>query len=246
MSETLGKDRLKKLDQLVREYWGVLLDRSPFINLIRQEKVDPRLYALYMVETYHYTKHNARNQALVGSLRGVSPTYQKFCFDHAAEESGHEFMALKDVVSLGIQREDVEKTEPLVETEALMAYLYWASLTGNPKGRLGYSFWAESVYEHINEVLEKIKGDLNLQPKQMTFFIAHSDIDAEHAEEVEHMLLMTCKTNEDWDAVEKVAMRSLFLTEKMLEGIHSAYLSLKEGGRDDLGYLNATLPASSL
>ena len=215
---------LSKLNEVVASEWKRAKEQSKFFKLVMNETLEMRLYANYMVQTYHYTKHNAKNQALVGALaKDVSPGYLKFCFHHAAEEAGHEMMAVKDLQSIGIAPSESMSSEMLMETEALVAYLYWISATGNPLQRLGYSFWAENSYHYIQDILGKVKSDLNLQPRQMTFFVAHSDIDAEHAAEVERELLLNCRTEQDWRDVETVMVRSLRLTVAMMDAVATQY-----------------------
>ncbi|HWN71369.1 MAG TPA: iron-containing redox enzyme family protein, partial [Haliangium sp.] len=165
-------DSSRYLDELDREsaaIWSEILSKSRLTAAIEKGTIDRKLFAIYMVETYHYTSHNARNQALVGVRAvGQPPQYIKFCFEHAAEETGHELMALHDVRSLGLTDASFEIPPPLPDTETLIAYLYWISATGNPLQRLGYSYWAENSYHYINPLLHKLKKRLSLEDNQLT------------------------------------------------------------------------------
>ena len=233
-----AQQRISHLNEVVATKWKRILDNSRFVNTIRDGKLDKRLYGLYLCQTYEYTRHNARNQALVGVVSpDGNPQYQKFCFDHAMEETGHELMALHDAHSLGVPK-TAKMPGPLPATEVLVAYLYWISAQGNPVQRLGYSFWAENSYEHINPLIDKIRETLQLKNSQMTFFVAHSAIDKEHAEEVERMLRDHCKTEADWAAVERVALLSLELTGNMLEDVYWEYQKLVDGKASPYSFLN--------
>jgi len=214
-------DRLKnRLDKL----WEKAFRNSSFLNYVLNEEVPKKLYVLYLIETFHYTKHNALNQALVGARRDLNDfSYQRFCFHHAEEEVGHQMMALKDINNLGYKLQENDLPKPLPETTILISYLYWVSKTGNPVQRLGYSFWAESCYSYINHVLKKVKDDLALSDKQMTFFIAHSEIDAGHAQEVERILVKTCKSEDDFKDVSEVMEVSLRLTINMMDAVYREY-----------------------
>jgi hypothetical protein len=218
-------ERLIFLGERLDKLWNEQQRSSAFLQRILSEKVDPELYKLYMTETFHYTFHNARNQALVGvRAQGVSPRYVKFCFEHAEEETGHELMALHDVNSMGSNKITVnDLPEALPETEILVAYLYWVSAIGNPLQRLGYSFWAEDVYGFIAPQLAKLQQDLDLKDSQRTFFRAHSTIDAAHADEVREVISEHCKTADDWAAVDRVMETSLALTMKMTDAILAKY-----------------------
>lgn len=214
------------------QIWEGILSSSRFVRAINEGRATQAMYAIYMIETYHYTSHNSRNQVLVGIRPDCSTIYTKFCYEHAAEEVGHEKMALHDVASLGLpalKEEGAYLPEPLLDTECLISYLYWISITGNPLQRLGYSYWAESCYSHINPILEKLRDSLQLKASQLTFFIAHSDIDAEHFEGVKDIIRRTCKNEQDLTAISRVMENSLQLTGRMLEAVYDEYELLLAG-----------------
>ncbi len=222
--------KLIKLKETLKQEWETLLANSTFVKAIRTGDYDPRLYAIYMVETYHYTLHNARNQALVGvRAMDISPQYLNFCFHHAAEEAGHELMAIHDLKRMGYSIDIHSLPTPLMATEQLVAYVYWVSLQGNPLQRLGYSFWAETSYGYVNPLIYSIKEKLKLSDDQMTFFIAHSDIDTKHAEEVERMIMNQAKTEADWESIERVMKQTLRLTGLILEDVMKEYMAVASG-----------------
>lgn len=239
---SLAEERLKELDDRLEVMWSDILERSRFVQAVHGGEFDAKLFAIYMFETYHYTAHNARNQALVG-VRALdqAPKYLKFCFHHACEETGHELMALHDVMSLGLREDSFEIPAPLPETEVLIAYLYWISGTGNPLRRLGYSYWAENVYAYVMPAIRKMQEVLGLADNQLTFFISHAEIDKEHALEVRQMLENHCRTREDWDAVRRVMETSLSLTARMIEGAYDAYERLMRGEPSPYAFLNEQL-----
>ncbi|MCV2884819.1 iron-containing redox enzyme family protein [Aestuariibacter sp. AA17] len=234
----MEKIDLAKLEQKVASIWDDVLTNSPFIHEIMSGKATKALYAIYMIETYHYTKHNAKNQALVAVMGNDLPgNYQSYCFHHAHEEAGHELMALSDIRSIGFDGDAVLASKPLPATETLIAYLYWISATGNPVQRLGYSFWAENVYGYIDPVLKAIQSTLNLTPQNMKFFVAHSVIDDKHADEVNEMLEMCCKTQDDVDAVTAVMENSLVLTARILDDVWKEYQLFQSGESDRYAFL---------
>ena len=235
------EDTQQYIDDLDREsaaVWSEILSKSRLVEAIEKRTIDRKLFAIYMIETYHYTLHNARNQALVG-VRAMDqpPQYIKFCFTHAAEETGHELMALHDAKKLGLKDVDFDIPPPLPDTEALIAYLYWISATGNPLQRLGYSYWAENSYHYINPLVHKLKEHLHLEDNQLTFFIAHSEIDDEHAREVQEMLRRHCRSASDWAAVKRVLATSLRLTGRFMEGVYEEYERLRAGQSTGYSFL---------
>lgn len=213
-----------RMDTRLADMWGNIMRTSPMASCVLQGKTTRELYAIYLVETYHYTSHNARNQALVATRPDVrNPIYAKFCMTHASDEYGDEQMALHDLGSLGFSKEASSIPAALPETEALIGYLYWISMTGNPLRRLGYSYWAESCYGYIAPLLQKIKTTLNLAPAQMTFFLAHSEIDQAHFEEVKSAIRRNCKQEADLLDIEQVMEQSLVLTARVMDAALSAH-----------------------
>ncbi|QKJ68275.1 iron-containing redox enzyme family protein (plasmid) [Deefgea piscis] len=227
-----------QLDSKLDHLWSEIIKSSPLAKSVLSGEATKELYAIYMIETYHYTSHNARNQALVGTRQDIeSLPYLKFCLEHAADEIGHERMALHDVRSIGLLNIQDKPPRPLFATETLISYLYWISLTGNPLQRLGYSYWAESCYHYIDPLIQGIRQTLNLQPAQLTFFIAHSDIDADHFEHVKAIIRRSCKTESDLEAIEYALETTLKLTGQMLDAVYDEYQKLLSGTSNRYSFL---------
>lgn len=222
-------DSVEALREEMAAQWVGLLERSSLSALVQSGEIDRRLYALYLIETFHYTRENPRHQALVGARSDADPIYLKFCLKHAADEVGHEMMALHDLRSIGYDVTADDLPAPLDATEVLTAYLYRISQVGNPLARVGYSFWAESSYEHIGPLLAAAQGKLGLEDKNMTFLVAHAKIDADHAEEVDAVLRRFATTTDDWDAVGRVMRTSLRLTVEMLDAVADEYRAVADG-----------------
>lgn len=213
--------RLDALDRLVRETFQREL-RRPFVLGFLQSPVsaDRRMYALYLTQVYGYTSHVARNQALVG-LRGdnTDTRYQRFCFEHALEETGHELMALHDLRALGVPIEDprVDLPPPLPATEQLIAWLYWVSGHARPVARMGFSYWAERAYPYGEGFLTAVQARMQLDRSVMSFWYAHRSLDDKHADDVERALVQACRSDADWDAVERTARVTIRLSFDMIE-----------------------------
>jgi thiaminase len=230
--------QLSALQEHLVSTWKELFSTSRFIQTIERGEVTKPLYALYLLETYHYTRHNARNQAVVGVRCPEGELqYQRFCFEHAAEEVGHEHMALHDLKSLGVADADLAMPPPLPATTVLTGYLYWISYQGNPLQRLGYSFWAESCYEYVIPLLRNVQQRLELTNAQMTFFISHAEIDADHSKAVNDMLCKRCKTHDDWSTVAEVMRTSLRLTGAMMDNVFDEHTRLMTGKTERCAFL---------
>lgn len=206
---------INSLRATIDQQWNSI-KQGQFWELILRKTVSKELYRDLLIELYHYTRHNSMNQAVCAFLPAPEGLL-KFVYNHADDELGHERMVTHDLESIQLLNPSDLKRPPLAATEALIGYLYFVALKYGAVARLGYSFWAESVYDHIDEILQKIKQDLSLHDKNMSFFVAHAKIDANHIEQVEKCIDRYVKTEEEQKLVETVAKTTLFLTGQMLE-----------------------------
>lgn len=242
-------NKLHELEALIQSSWKEAMTQPRIANFADTAAAnDRRIIAIYLIQVYHYAFHTARNQALVGvNLANTNTQYMQFCFEHALEETGHELMAIHDLKTIGIDFEDpAHIPNPLPSTELLVAYLYYVATQGNPVQRLGYSYWSETSYSFIRAFMDLLMHSMDLEKSQMTFFYSHSHIDDKHAKDVAEILVKVCKTDEDWDAVKKVAKITLDLTNRMFEETFEEFLKLTKGEPSSYGFINERITQSSL
>jgi hypothetical protein len=217
---------IEELDAVVKARWARIRE-GDFWQHVLEHGMDRELYRLTMNEIFHYTRHNAVNQA-VAAGRCSSPEdlhLLKFVFEHADEELGHEKMIVHDLASIGLTSPEETGDAPLAPTQALIGYLDHVALVHGARARLGYSYWAESSYDELDPVLSRARADLNLADENMTFFVAHSTIDAKHAEEVLEAIVENIVTAEDEEAVKQVADTTLYLTGQLMEAALERHVS---------------------
>lgn len=216
-------DFLSECERQVRDSWAAI-KRGDFWRHVLEHGFERDLYVALMTEVYHYTRENAQNQALA-ALRVDSDRLQllRFCLHHAYEEAGHDLMALQDLESVGVDAAETKAGVPLPETQAFVGYLHRVAGTKDATARLGYSYWAESCYPHIEEVLSAMRSSLGLADKDMTFFVAHSKIDEGHFAEVCRVIREYCVTPALQADLLDVLRTSLHLQGQMLEGIYRSY-----------------------
>jgi hypothetical protein len=183
---------------------------------------DKKLYGLWLTQVAHLTKHTSAHQAMVGTrIDEISIPYMKFCYEHALEEVGHEFMAINDLKKLGVNVKTVrDLPKPMAATENLTAFLYYAAERAHPATRLGFSYWAEKCYPFIQSLATTTKDALGLDDKQMTFFVSHSEIDEKHADDVEKVIQIVCESEADWEAVTTGMIETLNMAVKIFEEIY--------------------------
>lgn len=219
------EDFLKKLDEQVADSW-VQVSQGAFWQHVLKHGFDHELYVTLMTQVYHYTRHNAQNQALAAvNVMSDRVNLLRFCLHHAFEEAGHDTMVLNDLKAVGVDAATVKASAPLPETEAFIAYLYRVAATKDATARLGYSYWAENCYGYIKDILDAMRRDLKIDDRQMTFFVAHAEIDTEHFEEVKDVVQQFCRAPELQEETLNVLRTTLHLQGEMLEGVYRVYTS---------------------
>lgn len=213
MSDSFNATLRRDID----EQWAQI-KKGLFWRTVMAQPVSRELYRDLMLEIHHYTRHNSTNQAAAAFVEAPEGLL-KFVYRHAAEELGHEKMVAHDLRTVGLLDEADLRRKPLPPTEALIGYLYFVALRYGPIARLGYSFWAESVYGHIAELLEKISRDLSLQRHNITFFGSHIQADKDHSAQVEEAVERFAATPADRESVRQVAKTTLFLTGQILDQV---------------------------
>lgn len=216
-----------ELDAAIAQRW-LEARQGRFWTHVSQQGCSPELYRLTMTQIFHYTRHNSINQAVAAfrtdpEQRGLL----SFVYQHALEELGHEQLVLHDLKAAGLLRDGDAIEPPLPATDALINYLYGVALREGPLPRLGYSYWAESVYVQIAPLLSRVRETLALSDRQMSFFCAHSAIDARHAQQVRSALERAVTAPEQAEAVRRVALTTLWLTLALLE---QAFEAAQAGG----------------
>jgi len=205
------------------------IKQGEFWELLMGKPVTRELYGNLMLQIYHYSRHNSKNQAACAFVEAPEGLL-KFVYRHAAEELGHERMVVHDLKSIELFHESDLDLPPLPATEAMIGYLYYVALRYGPIARLGYSFWAESVYHHIGPGLKKIAKDLNFTSKNFTFFGAHAEADAEHSKQVDDAVERFAVTPAQQALVTQVAVTTLSLTGQILEQV--ARKTVREATRE--------------
>jgi len=194
------------------------IKKGRFWSRVMSQPVSRGLYRDLMLQVYHYSRHNSMNQA-VAAFVPAPEGLLKFVYQHAGEELGHERMVIHDLKSIDLFDDADLSQSPLPATEALIGYLYYVSLRYGAVARLGYSFWAESIYVHIQEPFRKISADLGLERKNVTFFGSHAQADEAHSQQVEDAIVRFATTKQDQALVTRVALTTLSLTGQLLEQV---------------------------
>ncbi|MBO1415386.1 iron-containing redox enzyme family protein [Streptomyces sp. FH025] len=210
------------MDGEIKRAWGEI-HAGPFWRHLLDKGLDRELYRIFMAQLWHYTQHNPINQSFAAwRVPPAKMGLLRYCFEHAEEELGHEKMIEHDLRAVDLL-DDTLDAPALPATTALIGYLYSVGLRDGAIARLGYSYWAENAYPYITDLLEHMRTDLGLADREMSFFVAHAEIDAKHSKEVKEQIERWAGTPDEQQAVLTVARTSLWLTGQLFDASLHAY-----------------------
>jgi len=211
--------------------WDRMQRTRVFQALLSDDPVGIELFQIYLIESYHYAKHNAQHQAVAVMRADVcNRDFMRSALQHAIEEVDHDQLALRDLERMGFDRREVQRSLPLAETQGFTAFMYDWVLRQNPMGRLGYSLWAEGTHELFPKVIARLKSKFGFtENRSISFFTVHAALDARHGLEARENIDQFCVTADDRQAVRIVAHTSLKLFIGLLEGMYEHYLAVQAG-----------------
>jgi len=238
MEKTNG---LQQLDELIASVWKEIFDseeaKKYSSTLMCKDK---RLYAIYLVQVYHYAYHTARNLGLAGAnLFNRDLKLMHHFFGHALGEVGHEVMAFNDLKELGIKLDSQDEVPPaLPETEIMVAYVKNLSISEKPYRCLGYHYWIEQPYNYINSFMQAMELTMGLEKKQMSFYKQHAIIDQKHGSDIQEIVAEVCKTDGIMAEIMEVTRTSLWLMFDVLKRVIQEFILLSENKSDRYAILN--------
>jgi len=232
---------IEELDQLIASVWEEIFssDEAKKYSSTLMSK-DKRLFAMYMTQVYHYAYHTARNLGLAGAnLFNTDLELMHHFFEHALGEVGHEQMAYNDLKELGIPFKSEKDMPPaLPATEAMVAYVKYLSLSEKPYRSLGYHYWIEQPYNYILSFMQALEHTMNLEKKQMSFYLMHAKIDQKHGKDIQEIVYKVCTTDERKAEIMEVTRTSLWLMFRLLQDVIAEYGNLVEGKSEMFAILN--------
>ncbi|MEM9496220.1 MAG: iron-containing redox enzyme family protein [Pseudomonadota bacterium] len=207
------------IDELNKRFEPILAEflASPSIKRIVDGELTVAEYREMMRQTFHYTRENPQMQALATVyFRGrhrdmVAPFYK-----HAAEEIGHEYLALNDFVTLGGDPTNVPYENPLPATSGLIAYGFHHIYNLSHLGHLGYIYFLERLPVVSGPILmDQLKGS-SIPENAMTFLRDHAEIDIEHTALMDKYFPVLVSDERDMDCIEYAMKTTAYLFNEML------------------------------
>lgn len=175
-------------------------------------------YKGFLLETYHHTRLNPQIQAYTTMFFKDNPREViDMFYRHARSEIGHDLAAMNDLVALGEDRGELERTEALPSTVALNAFALFQIQFVDPAAYLGYLFHLEFLptqqgARHMDEL-----NRLGVPKEAMSFLHEHATVDIGHNKFMENYIRHLIKDEETLGKVILAARYTAQLHYKMLE-----------------------------
>lgn len=174
--------------KLVRRLGLVWID---FEDRLRRTPLVKRLYeGRFTVEDYRCLLFNLRQQVIDGSrwiARAASNVTSEYFpirsafIQHTSDEHRDFEMLERNYISVGGSAEELRAGVKNIGSEALSSYILHRASRENPFDLIGAMFIIEGLGQRIARGWgERIKEQLGLQNRQVSFFLYHSESDVEH------------------------------------------------------------------
>lgn len=157
---------------------------APVIQRALTGEVTRDLYVAFLTQAYHHVKHTVPLLMAVGSRLDDSKDWLRSELVHYVEEEhGHEQWILSDIAAAGGDAEQVRRSKPQVETDAMVAYAYDVAMRRNPVGFFGMVFVLEGTSVALAlDAANRIQSALELPDRAFSYLRSHGKLDQEHTQ----------------------------------------------------------------
>ncbi|MDK1290632.1 iron-containing redox enzyme family protein [Pseudoalteromonas umbrosa] len=198
-----GQEVRNRLDSYLDKKMEEWKRDVPYASHLEGNKVDSAWYRRHTIEhVWRIRLSRSAHCKALHAITKVSPEAAQLYAEYQAEEMNHDTLFFQDCEALGVTKEELLSTEPLLATRLLQGFFYFISEHEDPLGVVASSYLVEyttakltpkqitSMKESIGE--EKIQGQL-----------AHinTDLGEDHAGEMWRILRYLINSEAD---VEKV------------------------------------------
>jgi 3-oxoacyl-[acyl-carrier-protein] synthase III len=158
------------------------VETVPLIDKLRRGKFRPEDYKSLLINHRQQVVEGARWIARAASSIDGSYLEQRSVFlKHAVAEHQDFRMLENHYISMGGTLEEIRAAKKNIGTEALHAFMYHSASQPNPFDLLGAMFIIEGLgQKKAGAWGRKIKDQLNLDDKQVSFFLYHAENDDGH------------------------------------------------------------------
>lgn len=177
---------------------------------------NPRTYAEWLGQTYHYVAHSTRIIGLAGSLfnQDQDELHHKF-MEHVSEEKHHERIIPVDLKNIGYSLEQFSACE---SSRVLFQNQYYWIQNVNPISVYGYFLFLEGISVHFGpQIYARLKA---AHPEKASRYLkVHVDVDGDHVDG--HFKIINKLPEAEQKLIQENLVLTSFLYRSMLDQIES-------------------------
>ena len=177
-------------------------------------------YQAFLVNAYHHVRHTVPLMMACGARLPERLSWmQGALVEYIKEEAGHEQWILNDLAVTGADPARVRRSEPSLEAELLVAYVYDFIQRRNPVGFFGMVYVLEGTSTSLaTAAADLVQSHLRLPNAAFTYLRSHGELDKEHVGFFERLIDQLDDPG-DLDDIIHVARRVFHLYGQLLESV---------------------------
>ena len=192
-------------------------NRSQAVIRMAEGRISVNHYAWVMRQIFHQARENPQLQAFAtmffhGKQRAMVAPF----LEHAAQEIGHDQLALNDLHSLGFDIDEVPYEAPLAATTALTAFAYYQICRGDPVGYLGYLYFLEHMPTASAGQYIELFTRAGVPQNAFSFIREHATVDATHNQWMERYIESLVGSDEAYEVVSQAMEATGYLYTQMV------------------------------
>jgi pyrroloquinoline quinone (PQQ) biosynthesis protein C len=182
-------------------------------------RITPQHYAEVLRQIYYQTRENPQIQACATAwFRGHQRAAVAPFLKHAAQEIGHDQLALADLQAMGLDTAELPRRQPLPTTTAVTAFAYYQIQHLNPVGYLGYLFFLEFMPTSSGGAYVELFRRAGVPDSAFGFIREHQTVDVAHNRLMQRYVADLVTTEADLESVRYALATTAQLYTAMIEG----------------------------
>ena len=141
----------------------------------------------------------------------------KMFYRHAISETGHDLLAMNDLMALGVKQEKIINSKPLPITKALSANVLQDIQFKNPIRYLGYLFHLEFLPTQNGPKYLEMLSKMGIPENAVTFLQEHTEVDIGHNKLMEIYVKEMVTSPKIFDEVADTMYNTAYLHKRMLD-----------------------------
>jgi len=192
----------------------------PVLTDLAEGRFGVESYQAFLVNAYHHVRHTVPLMMACGARLPERLSWmQGALVEYIKEEAGHEQWILNDLAATGADPARIRRSEPSLEAELLVAYVYDFIQRRNPVGFFGMVYVLEGTSTSLaTAAAEMIQSRLHLGNHAFSYLRSHGELDREHIGFFERLIDQITDPS-DLDDIVHVARRVFQLYGQVLDSV---------------------------